>query len=74
MGTRSTVRLRLREARQAAGLTQAELAERADLRRATIADIEAGKTTGIDFDTLARLGDALGVNAALLIEHSTKRR
>lgn len=36
----SPVRLRLRELREAAGLTQAALADRAGLRQATINDLE----------------------------------
>jgi transcriptional regulator with XRE-family HTH domain len=48
-------------------LTQVELARRANVRQATVAAIEAGKTRGIDFETLARLGRALQVDPATLI-------
>lgn len=67
--SQSTVRLRVRELRESAGMTQTELGERAGIRRATVADIEAGRTQGIDFKTLARLADALDVNASYLIVH-----
>ena len=60
--------------RQARGLTPLELSEQSGLRRATISDIENGKTTGIDFDVLERLADALGVNAVVLLEHVPGRR
>jgi hypothetical protein len=33
---------------------------------------QKGKTSGIDFDVLEKLADALGVNAALLIVHEPK--
>ena len=66
------VRLRLREVRESKGLTQAALSELSGVRRATISDIERGVTTGMDFVTLERLANALGVDAALLIEHTRK--
>jgi hypothetical protein len=33
---------------------------------------QKGKTSGIDFDVLEKLADALGVNAALLLVHEPK--
>jgi putative transcriptional regulator len=61
--------LRLKEVRLAKGLSQKALADAAGIRRASVSDIEKGKTKGIDFDTLDRLATALGVNAAALIDH-----
>jgi transcriptional regulator with XRE-family HTH domain len=63
----SPLRLRVKELREALGLTQAELAERAGVRRATVNRIENARVTAIDMDVLERLGDALGVDPALLI-------
>ena len=68
------IRLRIRQLREAMGLTQAELARRAGLRPASVNRIETGHTKGVDFDTLEALADALKVNAALLIEHERKAR
>lgn len=56
--------LRVKELREAKGMTQAELAERAGIRRATLSAIENGQTTGIDFDVLERLARALDVEHA----------
>lgn len=59
--------LRVRELRVAQDISQAELAERAGVRQATISAIERGTTTRIDLDVLERLGKALGVAPGLLI-------
>ena len=66
------IRLRVEELREAAGLSQTELAERANIRRATLIDIEKGRTTGVDFAVLERLANALGVDAAMLVVHTKK--
>ncbi len=66
------IRLRVAELRDAAGLSQTELADRAKIRRATLIDIEKGRTTGVDFDVLDRLAVALGVDAAVLVVHTGK--
>lgn len=63
------IRLRVRELREAQGLSQAGLAKLAGVRQGTISKLETGQTAGIDFSTLERLADALGVNAGLLIAH-----
>ena len=42
------------------GLTQAQLAEKADVRTATISDIESGKSRG-RFDVMQRIAAALGL-------------
>ena len=59
--------LRVRELREALGLTQAELAERAGVRRATVNRIENAHVTAIDLDVLEKLGDALRVEPGFLI-------
>ena len=56
--------------RDARGWSQAQLAEIAGVRQATISELESGGGTSVRFATLERIADALGVDAALLIEHS----
>jgi transcriptional regulator with XRE-family HTH domain len=63
----SPITIRIRELREARGWTQIELAKRAAVRQATISAIEAGQTSGIDFDVLERLADALAVDPGFLI-------
>jgi transcriptional regulator with XRE-family HTH domain len=65
----SPIRLSVREWREKRDLTQARLAEIAGVRVATLSDIENGKAKGVQFKTLEKIAIALGVNAALLIEH-----
>jgi transcriptional regulator with XRE-family HTH domain len=65
---------RIKELRGARDWSQAELAERAGIRRATLADIESGKTKGIDFATLEAIANALGVDAGFLIVHEKQPR
>src|SRR3569832_1829048 len=59
--------LRVRELREALGLTQAELAERAGVRRATVNRIENARVTAIDLFVLVLFGDALRVESSFLI-------
>ena len=63
----SPLRLRVKELREALGLTQAELAERANVRRATVNRIENAHVTAIDMDVLERLAEALGVEPGFLV-------
>ena len=74
MDDRPRIRLRVLEMRKALGLTQEALAERSGVRRATIVAIEKGQTTGVDFDVLTKLADALGVNSALLVDDDGPQR
>ena len=60
---------RANQFREAKGLRQEQLAELAGVGRATVHRIERVRTTGIDFATLERIADALGVNAAVLVTH-----
>jgi putative transcriptional regulator len=58
--------------RVARGLTQQQLAEATGLRRDTISSLERGKSKAIEFDTLARLCDALMVQVGdILISASS---
>ncbi len=52
-------------------LTQQQLADRIDVRRDTISALERGKSQGIEFETLARLCDALGCTPNDLLALST---
>ncbi len=47
--------------------TQAELAERSDVRRSTISRIESEPNKAADFDTIRKLADALGVTPSELM-------
>jgi transcriptional regulator with XRE-family HTH domain len=59
--------VRIKELRVALGLTQAELAARAGVRRATVSRIENAQVTGIDFAVLERLAGVVGVEPGILI-------
>jgi transcriptional regulator with XRE-family HTH domain len=50
---------RLRRAREKAGLTQAQLADKADVKMTVISDIERGKTSVPAYDKLVRIACAL---------------
>lgn len=67
----SPLMLRVRELREALGLTQAELAKRAGVRRATVSRIENAHVTAIDFEVLEKLGDALGVEPGFILVRSS---
>ena len=64
----SPIKLRVKDYRERQGLTQVQLAEKAGVRRATVSDSERGRER-IDLETLEKLANALGVDAAMLIEH-----
>ena len=61
------ITLRVKELREAKGWSQAELADKAGIRRATVSAIESNQTTGIDFETLERMAKALGCDPGYLI-------
>lgn len=67
------VRLRVRELREAKGLTGAELARRAKVRPSTLSDIENNRNKGVYFDVLDRIATALGVDAAMLVVHTGRK-
>jgi transcriptional regulator with XRE-family HTH domain len=72
--TTMAIRLRLHEVRESHGLTQAELAERAGVSRATVNRYENAGVGGVDFETLEKLADALDVNAVSLLVHERGKR
>lgn len=57
-------------ARNAAGMTQAALAEKARLGRSSIGKIESFNTNDVSLSTVASVADALGVPAYLLLLES----
>lgn len=70
----SPLRFRIRELREAKGLSQAQLANEAGARQATISDMETGRTKRIDLALLERLAFALGVEPSALMIREPKRR
>src|SRR5438874_7672144 len=58
----STIGALLKRHRTAAGLTQEELAERAQVSARTVSDAERGLRTSIYRDTAKQLAEALGLN------------
>jgi len=64
--------LRIKEIRQAKGWTQAELARRAGIRRATVNRIENARVKAIDLDVLEKLARALQVDPGYLIVKKRK--
>lgn len=68
MSTRSLSPARLRELREAAGLTQREVAIAVGVSRATIQNAEAGVFTP-RVDALVRMADAYGVPVDSLFTH-----
>lgn len=70
----SPLYLRVRELRTAKGLSQAELAQQAKVRIATISEIENQKTKRVDFDVLERLAEALDVDPSFLLTQARRRR
>ena len=63
----SPLMLRVRELREALGITQAELADRAGVRRATINRIENAHVTAIDLEVLEKIADALRVEPGFIV-------
>jgi transcriptional regulator with XRE-family HTH domain len=61
------IRLRLREAREARGLSQSALAALSGVGRVTVNRIENYKVTAIDLGVLEKLGAALGMDPAMLL-------
>ena len=62
--------LRLKQLRRAAGLTQAQLAEKVGVYQGTISDHERGKATRIDLSLIERLAEALGVEPGELFRRT----
>ena len=71
----SPIVLRVREARMRRGWTQAELARRAGVRRATVNSLESGRRERVNLDVLEKVAKALGVpTLRLLREEATSRK
>ena len=70
--TMTPIMLRVKELREAKGWSQAELADKAGIRRATVSAIESNQKTGVDFETLERMAKALGCDPGYLIVKSGK--
>ena len=68
------IRLRLRELREAKGLTQQALADKARVRQATVSNLELGKKQRIDLGILERLARALNVEPGELLVSDRKRQ
>jgi putative transcriptional regulator len=66
--------LRLREVRQSRGITQTQLAATVGVRRATISDLETGKTRTETLDLIDRLCHALTCEPAELLVRTAPRR
>jgi transcriptional regulator with XRE-family HTH domain len=64
----AAVRLRLRALREKSGLTQEDLAIKADLRQALVSNLETGKSQRIDLAALGKIAKALGVKPGDLFE------
>jgi transcriptional regulator with XRE-family HTH domain len=63
------VSLRLRELREAKGLSQVQLSSLSDVPQPIISRLESGRQASISFAQLEALANALDVDAALLIRH-----
>jgi transcriptional regulator with XRE-family HTH domain len=72
VGLSKKLAYRLRTLREAAGLSQQEVAERADLSLSLIAKMEQGRKADPRASTLLALAEALGVRAGQLIEDLKK--
>ena len=69
----SSTRLRIRTLRERAGLTQAQLADRAGVRQATISELESGKDRRL-LEVIDKLARALKVEPGELLERAPRRR
>jgi transcriptional regulator with XRE-family HTH domain len=68
LATVATTGEKLRYERRAAGLTQAELAERSGVAQSTIAQIEGGARPNPHPGTLKKLAEALSVETRELLD------
>lgn len=71
MGLSKKIAFRLRTLREAAGLSQQEVAERADLSLSLIAKMEQGRKADPRASTVLALAGALGVRPGQVIEDLT---
>ncbi len=68
------IELHLKDLRKAQGMTQAELAERAEIDQGRLSRLESGEGRSIGLDALARLCDALHCQPADLLVPVRKKR
>lgn len=68
------IHVRLRELREAKGWTQQQLADRAEVRQATISELESGVKKRLGLDVLDRLCVALGCEPGELLEREARRK
>jgi transcriptional regulator with XRE-family HTH domain len=71
MGLSKNIAYRLRTTREAAGLSQEQVAERADLRVSQVAKMEQGRKADPRASTILALASALGVRPGQLLEDLT---
>lgn len=64
--TDSSVAQRLREAREASGLSQGQVARKLDLHRPTVTEIEAGRRK-VSAEEVAKFADLYGVTAEWIV-------
>lgn len=72
-----SIRLRVKEFREAKGWTQQELATKAKINRVTVNRIESENNQRIDYGTLEKLANAFDVDPGFLIvreEARTRRK
>lgn len=72
MGLQKKIAYRLRTLREAAGLSQQDVAQRAELSLSLIAKMEQGRKADPRASTLIAIASALGVRAGQLIEDLEK--
>lgn len=72
VGIQNSLGDELRKAREAVGLTQTELAERADVRSSYVGQVERGRSPSID--ALFSLCDVLGLKASKIIARIERKR
>ena len=63
----STVQERLKEARQALGLTQTEIAAKLGMKQATWQKLESGKTPDMRISTLKHICETLNISSDWLL-------
>ena len=68
------IRLRLRELREAKGLSQAALARASGVSRTLINRIESDERPNVTIEVLEKLADALEVSPSTLLAHTPARR
>ncbi len=71
MGLSKNIAYRIRTLREAAGLSQQQVAERADLSLSLVAKLEQGRKADPRASTLLALAEAMGVRPGQLIEDLT---